>query len=500
MGRFFPNVNPNAKLPGCGAKTRLSESSLEARLVRSMSVPRRMRNRFTTISTSISVPVEGTGPDRFDYPFYLVLIYLVLDYGRPQSFFPFIDALHPGWFITSVLFFCLISRGALNLSYVQTKCLALLLLIMTIHVPIAVNNYWAFQTLKVMLIYFIVYLSIANFVDSYPKVERFIDSWIIINLVCAIVGIMNGGKLANSAFMGDENDFALGMNIAIPFAFFMWLHTDRFKKKLLYLCAAGVFVAGAVTSLSRGGFIGLVAVGLFCWLNSPKKVLSSVVIALMVAVLYLTAPATYWDEMATIQKQNTQEGTGGERWYSWKCGWRMFLDNPIIGVGQGNFPWNFERYEPPEGYEGRLHGGREAHSIYFTLIPELGVVGTILFCTLLGYSLKGMKIISKAGKTHHVSTGGQSHTKKDTIEELRKLRYVILGVQGALATYFVTGIFLSVLYYPHFWVLMGFSLAIASVGKRCVEEHQHLGSVSRLTCRPPHELTTPRRSCTNHRR
>ncbi|MGH8579635.1 MAG: O-antigen ligase family protein [Gammaproteobacteria bacterium] len=339
---------------------------------------------------------------------------------------------------------------------------------MAIHVPIAVNNYWAFQTLRNTLLYFIVYLSVANFVDSYSKLEKFIDTWININVVCGIIGILNGGKVPYSAFMGDENDFALVMNMAIPFSYFMFLNADRFKEKLWYLCAAGVFVAATIASLSRGGFIGLVTVGLVCWLHSPKKVLSSVVIALMVAVLYLTAPATYWDEMSTIQKESTHEGTGGERWYSWKCGWQMFLDNPILGVGQGNFPWNFERYEPPEGNEGRFHGGREAHSIYFTLIPELGVVGTILFFTLLGYSLKGMKVISEAEKTHRVFTG-QSDTRKDTGKKLRKLKYVILGVQGALAAYFVTGIFISVLYYPHFWLLMGFSLAIANVGKRYSE-------------------------------
>lgn len=427
-----------------------------------------MRSRSTPISTAISVPVKGTGSDRFDYPFYLVLIFLFLDYGRPQSFFPFIEALHPGWLIHSALFLCLISRGVLNLSYVQTKCLALLLLIMAIHVPIAVNNYYAFMTLRGTFLYFIAYLSIANFVDSYPKVERFINSWIIINVVCAIVGIINGGKVPNSSFLGDENDFALVMNMAIPFAYFMSLQAARFKPKLLYLCAVGVFVAAIVASLSRGGFIGLVAVGLFCWLKSPRKILSAVVVTLMVAVLYLNAPPTYWDEVRSIQTENTQQGTGQERWYSWQCGWRMFLDHPIIGVGQGNFPWTIPFYEPPGGLNTRSFASREAHSLYFTLLPELGAIGTILFFTLLGYSLKGMKVILKAEKTHRVSTG-QSDTQEDTGEKLRKLKHVILGVQGALAAYFVTGTFISVLYYPHFWLLMGFSLAIANVGKRYFE-------------------------------
>jgi hypothetical protein len=415
--------------------------------------------------------MEKARSARFDLPFYLVLTFLLIDYGRPQTFFPIIEALHPGWFIQSALFFCLISRGVLNLNFVQTKYFVFLLLIMVIHVPIAVNNYWAFHILRGMFLYFIVYLSIANFVDSYPKVERFIDSWIIINLVCAIVGTINGGKVPGSSFMGDENDFALVMNMAISFAYFMFLQADSFKKKLLYLSAVGVFLAANVASLSRGGFIGLVAVGLFCWLKSPKKILSTVILLLMVAALYLNAPPAYWDQVRSIQKENVQEGTGAARWYTWKCGWRMFLDYPVIGVGQGNFPFRFGEYEPPEGiYGGGIYGyksyaGRAAHSIYFTLLPELGTVGTILFFSLLYYSLRDMKVILKAEKTHRVSKI-QSETEKDVREKLKKLKHIILGVQGALISYLISGIFLSQLYHPHFWLLVAFSLAIANVGKR----------------------------------
>lgn len=416
-------------------------------------------------STVIAASAEEAGSARRDSSFFFLLVYLLLDYGRPQDFFPFIGALHPGLIIVSILFLYLVSRRELHSRCVQTTCFALLLSLMVIHGPIAVNNYWALQIFRSTVVYFIVYLSVANFVDSYAKLQRFIDSWIIINLVCATVGTLNGGKVPNSAFMGDENDFALVMNMAVSTAYFMFLQAERFKRKLFYLFATGVFVTASVASLSRGGFIGLAAVGLFCWLYSPKKLRSGMTIALLAAVLYLTAPPTYWDEMSTIQSEGTQEGTtGGERWYTWKCGWRMFLDNPIIGVGQGNFPWTISSYEPPGGLNTRSFSSRAAHSVYFTLLPELGAIGTILFFTLLGYSLKGMKVILKAEKMHRVSTG-QSDTQEDTGEKLRKLKHVILGVQGALVAYFVTGIFLSVLYYPHFWVFMGFSVAIANVGK-----------------------------------
>ncbi|MCI0563979.1 MAG: hypothetical protein MN733_36350, partial [Nitrososphaera sp.] len=129
---------------------------------------------------------------------------------------PIIEALHPGWLIHAALSFYLISRRAVDLRFTQTKCFVFLLLIMVVHVPLAVNNYWALQGLKGMFLYFIVFLSIASFVNSYSKLIRFIDIWIIVNLFCAGVGILNDGKVPNSAFMGDENDFALVMNMAMP--------------------------------------------------------------------------------------------------------------------------------------------------------------------------------------------------------------------------------------------------------------------------------------------
>lgn len=407
---------------------------------------------------------KRVGSDRFDAPFYMVLLFLFFDYGRPQSFFPFIEALHPGWFIQSVLFLNLIVRHALRFNRVQTKYFASLLLLMSIHVPLAVNNYWAFQTVRNLFLYFIVYLSIATFVDSYVKLKRFIDSWITINCVCAIVGLLHGGKIPNSSFMGDENDFALVMAMAIPFAYFMFLEADRFRTKLIYLFAVGLSVAANVASLSRGGFIALAAVGLFCLLKSPRKTLGIVVLSLMVAVFCFSAPPTYIDEVRSIKDENIEEGTGKERWYSWQCGWRMFLDHPIIGVGQGNFSWNVENYEPSGGLAGRTHGGRAAHSIYFTLIPELGVVGTVIFLGMLHYSLRGMKMILNTEKERGIDIA-RTEIDKRIEDELRKLKHIILGVQGSLFGYFVAGIFLSVLYYPHFWILMALSLAVANVGK-----------------------------------
>ena len=40
------------------------------------------------------------------------------------------------------------------------------------------------------------------------------------------------GRIAYGAFLGDENDFALAMNLMIPFAFFMFMGARNKLKKL----------------------------------------------------------------------------------------------------------------------------------------------------------------------------------------------------------------------------------------------------------------------------
>jgi len=58
------------------------------------------------------------------------------------------------------------------------------------------------------------------------------------------------------------------------------------------------------------------------------------------------------------------------------------------------------------------------------------------------------------------------------LHEPHKLKFIIFGINGALLGYLVSGIFLSVLYYPHFWILTAISVAIKNVVQNRLEELQ----------------------------
>ena len=53
-------------------------------------------------------------------------------------------------------------------------------------------------------------------------------------------------------------------------------------------------------------------------------------------------------------------------------GWEMFLANPIFGVGQAIFPWTIGEYLGGRTWQTRSLSGRQAHSLYFTLLPGIG--------------------------------------------------------------------------------------------------------------------------------
>ena len=184
--------------------------------------------------------------------------------------------------------------------------------------------------------------------------------------------------------MGDENDFCMVMDMAVPFAYFLLFSATGVGQKIKYLTFLGTFILAAMATLSRGGFVGLASVGAYCWYRSPKKM--NALVVLLVAVLFMAvlAPEKYWDEISSSTNEETmsEQGTGGARLYTWGIGVDMFLYNPIIGIGQSNFPWTVDQYETGK-FNDRSFGGRQAHSAWVTLISELGLAGIVIIGSML---------------------------------------------------------------------------------------------------------------------
>ena len=94
----------------------------------------------------------------------------------------------------------------------------LLLLLMIVHGPIAVNNYWALMIFITMSSTFIVIIAISNVVNDDDKFKKLVTVWLAVHLFLAIIGIIHKG-VGIGGFLGDENDFCMTLNMIIPFSF-----------------------------------------------------------------------------------------------------------------------------------------------------------------------------------------------------------------------------------------------------------------------------------------
>ncbi|MDQ3235709.1 MAG: O-antigen ligase family protein [Pseudobdellovibrionaceae bacterium] len=444
--------------------------------------------------------VQGGGGARFggtaryqpaqkesDLGFYLVMLAMLFEFGRPQDLFPPLRVIPIPTLLDVSIFLAIFMSGKANFSNKQTKLWIVLLIVMALWVPFANNNYWALMTLKDMSLYFFFYLGIVAFINSTSRMHKLILMWLAVHTVLAINGLLHHGR-GVGGWMGDENDFGMEMNVAIPVAFFMYQGAAG-KNKPLYIGLLGLFVMALVSTGSRGGFLGLLAVGAYCWFYSPRKVMSLIVGVCLAGLVLIAAPQEYWERISTITDDSTMEtGTAGQRMFTWGIGWDMFLANPILGVGQSNFPWTIGEYLGGRTWQTKSLSGRQAHSLYFSLLPELGLVGVMIFGSMVYFSYKDTRVKEILRRSPPGMAGAAAEVK-----DIQASRAILYGnaIFGGMIGYLVTSTFISTLYYPTFWIMMGLAVALrnttqtyAAIQPEVIANHGALRVSPKLRPRP----------------
>ena len=438
--------------------------------------------------------IAEAAPAIYSAPFVAALAYIFVDYGRPQSWIPALGVLRPGVLA--------LGSGMLALVFTQTfprdrltKYMLAFLALMIVLVPFAENKNRAFYTTwSFLLLVFGGLMPLAAFVDSFEKLQRLLRFWVLIHVSLALYVLKNGGSGVGS-FLVDENDVALAMNAALPYGVALLVLERQLLWRGFALVATLLMLVASTTTLSRGGFVGLTAVGLIIWLQSRRKFLSLVGICVFSGLVFMATPDRYWHDVGTIATADQKGDTGFQRIYSWQIGWKVFLQYPIFGIGPNNYPYVAWKYETEVSDQIGYHlYGRAAHSLYFTLLPEFGVVGTLIFAGMVFHGVRERRRLRRRAREVLARPGISAALG----ERARWLSQVTVGIDASLVGFLACGSFLSVLYYPHIWVLTAFTAALLKVGEASLTEAAadapQLSATGRLTGAPqaPVALQGPR--------
>lgn len=393
-------------------------------------------------------------------PYIGVYLYFLYSYLRPYDFIPALIPLRLAMVIEittllSWLMYLIHHRDKVKWNTFNWFFLGFVT-VMGITVATASNNRFAYNMFEAMMVTFAMFMVITNVVDSKARLNRIIWLLLVTHFYFAMKGIYNyavvrnvsGGMVTSgavgSSFIGDENDFALALNVMIPFAFFMLQRSVGKLKKLVCTGFLITYVIAVVFSVSRGGWVGLVAVLVFCVLNSKRRFVSIAYALVICATLITVAPSIYWDEIRTIT--DTHEATAASRLRYWSAAGRMFMDHPIVGVGAGNGGFHMPAYitgvKHPE-----TEWGRAFHGTFPQIIAELGILGTLFYGLMVFYAVRFLLRTKQQGGAGEDADFG---------------RYVSSSLLGALVAYFVCSTFLTTAYYPQLWTLYTLAIVLAN--------------------------------------
>jgi len=80
--------------------------------------------------------------------------------------------------------------------------------------------------------------------------------------------------------------------------------------------------------------------------------------------------------------------------HHWLGAIEIFKDNPVIGVGYGNYGYHFQDYQykvPARFFAQIWLSIRDPHSTVFGVLSELGIVGLLLMVGVLTFALRNLK-------------------------------------------------------------------------------------------------------------
>jgi putative inorganic carbon (hco3(-)) transporter len=252
---------------------------------------------------------------------------------------------------------------------------------------------------EVMKIFFFLLIA-SSLINSRKQVDLMI--WVIVVSVGffgvkgGVFTVITGGGHRvwgppGDGFMSDNNAISVALCMVIPLMLYLRTVSSSRWVKLGLLASAVLSGLAVLGSQSRGAFIAVLAMLLFMWIKSNKKILSGLLVVALVPLAIGFMPETWTSRMKTIESYDEDRSALG-RLNSWATAINIANDRPLIGGG-------FEYYGLPvfAKYAPDPLAIHSAHSIYFQMLGEHGYVGLILFLALgIGAWISAGRIIRRS--------------------------------------------------------------------------------------------------------
>lgn len=261
--------------------------------------------------------------------------------------------------------------------------------------------------------------------------------------------------------IGEQNRYAQILLMLVPLGWFLFRGERSSLSKLLALGLGSVALGGVALSFSRGAavaFVLLVGIMLVTRLLRPSHffVFLLIVALIMLAVPQFTVRLVTIPSAADLLSEETTtselDGAIRGRATAMIAAALVFADNPIVGVGPGQFQFYSAEYGNRLGIR-ILEGNREAHSLFLDVAANYGILGLVSFLAMV---LVPIRVI--LGARHKLAARRPGLTN------------LTIAFAFAMLAYLGTGIFLHLSYVRYFWLMLALADTAALIARRAAND------------------------------
>lgn len=269
-----------------------------------------------------------------------------------------------------------------------------------------------FKNICIYLILFLIFSASMYYAEDFRYVIYAVLTGVIISSVWALASIEeldlwaaiqgeSGARVSNYAFF-HSNVLGQFLVMTLPFAFFSLIYSQ--SPLMTFMAFWSSFIGGAALFLtfSRASWLATVVSILFIFMQHRRGVvrffLASAGIFVFLEILTVTIfDVSLWD-LFTARFSELGESEFSQRPFIWSVAINLILENPLWGVGGGQFSEAF--WGSLDVTYRRLH----AHSTFLTLAAEWGIIFCLIFIfwylqiLLHGFKTLNKKPLSPTGK------------------------------------------------------------------------------------------------------
>jgi O-antigen ligase len=191
------------------------------------------------------------------------------------------------------------------------------------------------------------------------------------------VGAVDRNAVEFATVIADENEIAIIIAVALVLSVYVYRESSS---KLVKMFTLFFVLPAIVTVLMTGSRTGLVVLSLpliylmYTLKDSSvfAKLLFSLILVAAVTLIILFIPDGTLQRLATTTDSVTT-GDMNERTVIWKIGLNEWKEHPAVGIGLDSFLRVADRH----------HNDHIAHNTYVSLLVEQGLVGIILYLSLI---------------------------------------------------------------------------------------------------------------------